>query len=173
LRILLPNASRWLLEYLFAASVILNLACLPMRLNRHSLPDLLNRMAARPGSRASHRKLDPQRAANIVRHVAKLRIFRSSVFPRPCLRRALVLFKHLRHMGYPAKFVIGVLSHDGTLRAHSWVTVDTRAVEEPDATNRYRPVYSYPRTNSDQPIGLKTEWIRDLSHSGDDGYDVG
>jgi hypothetical protein len=130
-------------------------------------------MDAQPAAQLLRPKLKPQRAAKIVRRIAGMRIFRMSVFPRPCLRRALVLFKHLRRMGYPASFVIGVLTHGNNLRAHSWVTVNTRMVGEPDSTSRYRPVYTYPATESDQLIEPEREWIRDLSHSRDDGYDVG
>lgn len=151
-------------EYLFGTRVFLDFLALPARLRRHSLPGLLDSLSACPPIDAV--MPDPQRAAQIASRIARMRVFRMSLFPRLCLRRSLVLFGRLRHMGWPAEFVIGVLSDRGALRAHSWVTLNGKALLEPPSTSRYRTVYTYPLEASGIASDSGEIWLQKLAKPG-------
>jgi len=63
-----------------------------------------------------------------------LRLSRLTGLPdRDCLQRSLLLYRVLSHVGAQPTLVIGFQSTNGQIRGHAWVTVDGRAVVEPEA----------------------------------------
>jgi hypothetical protein len=57
-----------------------------------------------------------------------------------CLPRSLVLWFLLRRQGVPAELRIGVQKSEHQLKAHAWVEVDHRVVNDtPDIATEYRP----------------------------------
>jgi hypothetical protein len=63
-----------------------------------------------------------------------LRLGRLTGLPdRDCLQRSLLLYRVLSHLGAEPTLVIGFQSTNGQIRGHAWVTVDGRAIVEPEA----------------------------------------
>ncbi len=50
--------------------------------------------------------------------------------PVACLQRSLVLHYWLRADGVPSEFRIGVRKEDGVLKAHAWIEIDGRPINE-------------------------------------------
>jgi hypothetical protein len=153
------------------------LCMLPLLVKIHSLPGLLDRLSRKgsgisdnpksmasltlalfcKGKRKQDRKVEELlketsgmvKATGIVLRVCELRFFRLPIFPRPCLRRSLALYRTLNDMGYPVEFHLGVCKKAGKVRAHSWVTFEGKPVSDNTAIDIYKIVYSYPtNTNS-------------------------
>lgn len=51
-----------------------------------------------------------------------------------CLHRSVALHRWLRREGLPSELRIGVLKEDGTLRAHAWVELGGKVVNDPPAS---------------------------------------
>jgi hypothetical protein len=61
-----------------------------------------------------------------------------------CLPRSLVLWFLLRRQGVSAELRIGVQKREGDLKAHAWVEVDRRVVNDtPDIATEYRPFENF------------------------------
>jgi Transglutaminase-like superfamily len=110
------------------------LAVLPIRLHRHSLPKLLQRLTPRHtrAQRPSQHERDV--VVRLVVRLCRWRCFRGRLFPRLCLRQSLTLYYMLARLGEPVVLHIGVSKRGETLRGHSWVTVAGAPLAE-----RWRP----------------------------------
>ena len=63
-----------------------------------------------------------------------LRLSRLTGLPdRDCLQRSLLLYRVLSHVGAEPILVVGFQRTNGHIHGHAWVTVDGRAVVEPEA----------------------------------------
>jgi Transglutaminase-like superfamily len=139
----------WLAQLWLAVRLGVWLAALPIRLRRHTLPELLARLTPRyartqrPGAR------ERDMVVRVVVHLCRWRLFRGPLFPQTCLRQALALYHILSRLGYPVAIHIGVYKTGEALRGHSWVTVDGRPVAESTRTDLFHPIYSYPAVVSD------------------------
>jgi Transglutaminase-like superfamily len=80
----------------------------------------------------------------MVVQLCHLRLFRSPLFPRACLRQALTLYAVLTRLGYPMQVHFGVQKAGENLHGHSWVTVQGTPVAEQTQTELFPIVYSYP-----------------------------
>jgi len=128
-------------ESWFAVRVGVWLCLLPVSLHRSSLPELLRRATL-------VRKLPPRRALHIDRVVAivsllcDLHLFRWPIFPKPCLRHSLALFRALIQIGYSPEIHFGVRkAHE--LIGHSWVTLRGHPVPTDSRSGSFKPIYSY------------------------------
>jgi hypothetical protein len=125
------TAARMRLSQLWlAAQLGLWLALLPMRLHRHSLPQLLHRLTPR---NARTQRPSPRERDMVVRLVIRMcrwRCFRGRLFPRLCMRQSLTLYYVLAQFGEPVILHVGVAKKGETLRGHSWVTVGGAPVAE-------------------------------------------
>jgi hypothetical protein len=117
---------------------------LPIRLRRQSLPRLLDRLAVVKGQLSSDSPQEMDRMVRLIVWVCRLRCFRLSLFPRPCLRQALALYYTLRRMGYPVTIHFGVHKAEEVLHGHSWVTVQGQVVAESMPVEAFHEVYSHP-----------------------------
>jgi hypothetical protein len=117
---------------------------LPIRLRRQPLPRLLDRLAVVKGQPSSGSRQEVDRMVRLVVWVCHLRCFRLSLFPRACLRQALVLYYTLCRMGYPVAIHFGVHKAEEALYGHSWVTVQSQVVAESMSVEVFHKVYSYP-----------------------------
>jgi hypothetical protein len=117
---------------------------LPIRLQRQSLPRLLERLAVAKGPPSSGGPQEMDRMVRLVIWVCHLRCFRPPLFPRACLRQALALYYTLRRLGYPVAIHFGVHKAEEALHGHSWVTVQGQIVAEPRPVEVFHEVYSYP-----------------------------
>ena len=154
------------------------LCVLPVLIKIYSLPGLLERLCHRGrGNRdnsqnvlpltlalahshkrreKSHSKGDEvykktsemEKAVRIVLRVCNLRIFRLPIFPRPCLRRSLALYRTLNDMGYPVEFHLGVRKKAGKILAHSWLTFEGSPVFEKAGNDSFKVVFSHPTTTN-------------------------
>ena len=133
---------RWLTYGWLKVRVGLWLCGLPLRLRMSSLPMLLHRLTQ--ARRTRSRLLERDRAIAMVVRLCQARLFRLSVFPRPCLRQALALYYMLTRMGYPAAIHFGVRKAGEELHGHSWVTCQGTPVAEHTRIDLFTTVYSYP-----------------------------
>jgi Transglutaminase-like superfamily len=107
------------------------LTVLPIRLRRHSLPKLLQRLTPRRPrvERSSPRERDA--VVRLVMRLCRWRCFRGRLFPRLCVRQSLALYYVLAWIGEPVVLHVGVSKKGDTLRGHSWVTVEGVPLGEP------------------------------------------
>jgi hypothetical protein len=138
-----PIRERFVSKALLAFRLILWLFWLPAVLRIHTIPRLLNRLAR---SRKSHRlgALDMMDAVRIIKGICNLRLFRSTVFPRQCLRQSLALYRTLTQLGYPVAIHFGILKNKDAFEGHSWVTVEGEPVADTAPGATFKPIYSYP-----------------------------
>jgi hypothetical protein len=138
------------------------LCVLPILLKIYSLPGLLERLSrkgrgnreytgkplnlALPYKRKGNIEMD--RVVRIVVRVCSLRPFRLAIFPRPCLRQSLALYRTLNNMNYPVDFHLGVSKRTGKVLAHSWVTFEGRPISDNGGNDIFKIVYSYPATTN-------------------------
>jgi hypothetical protein len=87
-------------------------------------------------------------AIGIATRICHLRPFRSRIFPKPCLRQSLALFRTLNRMGYPAAMHLGISKQGSDFRGHSWVTVDGKPVADTAPYDTFSPIYSYSSLHS-------------------------
>jgi hypothetical protein len=106
------------------------LAVLPIRLHRHTLPKLLQRLT--PSHARAQRPSQHERdmVVRLVVRLCRWRCFRGRLFPRLCVRQSLTLYYVLAQLGEPVILHIGVSKKGASLRGHSWVTVGGAPVAE-------------------------------------------
>jgi Transglutaminase-like superfamily len=122
------------------------LCLLPLRLRVYTLPVLLHRLTQVRRHPISRNRLELYRAIGIAVRLCHLRLFHFPLFPRACLRQALVIYYVLTRMGYPAEIHFGARKEGEQLHGHSWVTLQGRPVAERTRTGIFTTVYSYPST---------------------------
>ncbi|MDH3282231.1 MAG: lasso peptide biosynthesis B2 protein [Gammaproteobacteria bacterium] len=152
-------------DYCLALRAGVWLLGLPVRLHVYTLPGLLQRLTP---SQPPHKDLDEadadiDRTARIVRRVARLPVFRLSVFPRICLRQSLALYWILRKMGLSAEIHFGVRKEDKDMRAHCWVTVRGEPLLETAQLTGFRRLYSYPVPPVEPPL-VNEAWLARQVH---------
>jgi hypothetical protein len=130
-------------EIWLAARVSAWLCALPFHWHRGGLTTLLKRLGP---ARAEPVRgwLTPTRIVQVVRRVSRLRLFALPIFPKPCLREAMVLYRVLNRAGYPVQFHVGVRKQGEALVAHSWVALHGRPVVDGNDDRPFRTLYSYP-----------------------------
>lgn len=119
------------------------LCWLPVRLRRHSLTGLLERLTPQEISMDKPLSRQAERAVGVVAWLCRQRFFDLTYFPRPCLRRSLALYHVLTGMGHPVVIHFGVHKAGSELHGHSWITVHGETLAERDPSAIYRKVYSY------------------------------
>lgn len=70
---------------------------------------------------------------SIPRLVAGLPFFFYPLFPRTCLRRSLVLYRHLLRLGQDPELWVGLRKDGERLGGHAWVRLEGRILGEPPA----------------------------------------
>lgn len=141
-------------EYYLALRVGLWLLWLPIRLRFYSLPTLLQRLTPTTAPQPYVQRVDTDRAARIVRRMARLRLFRMPLFPHICLRQSLALYWVLRKVEPGCEIHFGIHREGGEMCAHSWVTVDGVPVFEERHPGMLGRLYTYPSvsSNSSPPV---------------------
>ena len=130
----------WLVARVFCSTSLL-----PLQMRSTSLPALLQRMTTRPSPRRrAVTSLDVERVSRVVTQICQLRVFRSGLFPRACVRQSLGLYRALTGLGYPVVIHFGVRKEGETVTGHSWVTLGGQEIAERPSVGRFEPVYSYP-----------------------------
>ena len=139
----LRDVNPFLPKALLASDLVLWLCWLPLMLRIQTIPSLLKRLA---GSEAHLKKtqLELGEVIWIVTRVCNLRVFRSRVFPKLCLRQSLTLYRALANMGYPVGIHFGVRKDENNLTGHSWVTMEGRPVADTTSSAIFKVVYSHP-----------------------------
>jgi hypothetical protein len=142
-----PLREHFLSKAVLALHVVSWLFRLPILLRIHTVPVLLERLApSEDGGTGTRMNLDD--AVGIVTRACNLRLFRSRLFPKHCLRQSLALYRTLRRMGYPVQIHFGVIKDEGDFRGHSWVTIGGEAVADTARSGVFKAVYSYPPAGS-------------------------
>ena len=133
-------------EVLWLGARVFGSTCvLPLRLRSASLPVLLQRMTAHPGSRGlGETSLNVERVTRVVERICQIRVFRSRLFPRACVRQSFALYRALTGLGYPVVIHFGVRKTGEMVAGHSWVTLHGQVIAERPSVGRFEPVYSYP-----------------------------
>jgi hypothetical protein len=127
--------------WLLARMATLVLA-LPWLLKLLSLPALLRLLD--PGVRALPAP-DPAALDHRVRLARRLLSRQRGPFRQSCLRRSLVLFRHLRSSGFPVAILFGISQPSDALDGHAWLELDGSPIAESDGPQlRYRVIYRYP-----------------------------
>jgi Transglutaminase-like superfamily len=142
----------WLAQLWLAARLGVWLALLPLRLHRHSLPQLLERLTP---SHSRAQRPGPRQRDMVVRVVVRLcrwRGFRGRLFPRLCMRQSLTLYYVLARLGEPIALHVGVSKKGETLRGHSWVTVQGAPVAERRRPEEaFQTIYAFSATSAGAP----------------------
>ena len=142
-------------EWRLAVLVGLWLLRLPIRLRHCSLTEFLTRLSAARAGKAPVALIPIDRAACIVRRVARFRLFRLPCFPRICLRQSLALFWVLGRLGHRAELHFGVCKEGEALRAHGWVTVNGEPLlEEAGEHALFEHLYTHPSVASTTDASL-------------------
>ena len=130
----------WLVARVFCSTCLL-----PLQMRSASLPGLLQRSTAIPGSRRiGATSLDVERVSRVVPRICQMRLFRSGFFPRACVRQSLALYRTLTRLGYPVVIHFGIRKQGETITGHSWVTLHGEVLAERPSVGSFEPVYSYP-----------------------------
>ena len=79
----------------------------------------------------THDALDPETLAHLV-HIAA----RHGAYRARCLEESMLLWWLLRRRGHPATLRIGVNTDDATFRAHAWVELSGRVLNDADGASR-------------------------------------
>jgi hypothetical protein len=82
----------------------------------------------------THDALDPETLARVVRIAARHGAYRAR-----CLEESLLLWWLLRRRGHPATLRIGVNKDDKTIRAHAWVELAGRVLNDDNGVKRRFP----------------------------------
>ena len=136
-----------ILEHAFARAALtldlfLWLWSLPVLLRLHTVPALLERIGS-GAKRPNASPLELQDAAAVVARVCNLKPFRTRVFPKPCLRHSLALYRTLIRLGYPPQIHIGVRKSEGELIGHSWVSLHGQCVADTSDSAVFKSIYSH------------------------------
>jgi hypothetical protein len=129
-------------KYWLAARIAVWLIELPLLMRLVALPTLLRRMGPRAVPNGANAAWRPDDIASVATRVCGLRMFGTRPFPRPCLRRSLVLFRALTTMGFPATIHFGVRKHESVIEGHSWVSLYGRPLAERVSVDAFSCVYS-------------------------------
>jgi hypothetical protein len=119
------------------------LCWLPIALRRVPLPELLKRFTRVQRPPNTKTPWDVDRAVTIVSRLCAMPLFGLPIFPKPCLRQSLALYRVLTHMGYPVEIHFGVRKQGKELAGHSWVTLQGHPVAERSSLEHFKPVYSH------------------------------
>ncbi len=78
---------------------------------------------------------------SLPRFLAGLPLFFYPLFPKTCLRRSLVLYRHLVRLGKDPELWVGVRKDGGDLAGHAWVVLEGKPVgERPAALEVFSPI---------------------------------
>lgn len=127
----------------FALCVAGRLCLLPILFRIYTLSALLRRLTPASGREKKDTALELEDAVQIVVRICNLRLFRSRMFPRLCLRQSLTLYRTLTRLGYPCEIHFGIQKERTDLFGHSWVTMRGRSVADTAHGDMYKVVYSY------------------------------
>jgi len=135
------------------ATRVTGLLCLlPILEKFHTLPALLERLTPVRRKEQTPATFAMERAVWLVLRLCHRRPFRSSLFPKACLRQSLVLYHTLIHMGYPVEFHLGVRKKGEELIAHSWVTSVGKAIADTSNKEVLKVVFTYPHNANSQLV---------------------
>ena len=142
-----PIREHFLAKAVLGLDLVLWLFWLSVMLRIHAIPMLLKRLA---GCEALVKKppMELREAIGIVTRVCNLRVFRSRIFPKLCLRQSLTLYRTLNQMGYPVEIHFGVKKDDKNFQGHSWVTIYGESVADTAPDGHFKAVYSYPEVSA-------------------------
>jgi Transglutaminase-like superfamily len=133
----------------WALRVVVWLCGLPLRLHRHSLPELLQRLTPRHTRAQRPSSQERDMAVRIVARLCRLRCFRGRLFPRLCVRQSLALYYVLARLGEPVAVHIGVSKRGDALYGHNWVTVEGEPVaERAPPEEAFRRIYTFVGTSA-------------------------
>lgn len=142
-----PIRQRLLPKAALALDLFLWLCWLPVALRIYGVPTLLERFS--PGTRHKVKmEMELPMMIEIATRICHLRPFRSRIFPKPCLRQSLALFRTLSRMGYPAAMHFGISKEGPNFRGHSWVTMNGDPVADTAPYETFSPIYSYSSVRS-------------------------
>ena len=89
---------------------------------------------------------------SLPRFVAGLPFFFYPLFPKTCLRRSLVLYRHLVRMGEDPELWVGVRKEEGDLAGHAWVRLQGKALgEREEFLGLFSPILVLRRGRTSQP----------------------
>lgn len=115
---------------------------LPLLLKLLSLPALLRLLD--PGVR-SRPTSDPAQLERRILLARRLLSRQHGPFRQSCLRRSIVLLRHLRGCGFPVTILFGISKPGGNLDGHAWLELDGQPIAETNGPQaRYRVIYRYP-----------------------------
>ena len=138
-----PIREHFLAKGVLGSDLLLWLFWLPIMLRIHTVPILLKRLALSE-AHVKRTPMELREAIGIVTRVCNLRVFRSRIFPKQCLRQSLTLYRTLNQMGYPVEIHFGVKKDDKNFQGHSWVTMQGEPVADTAPDRHFKVVYSYP-----------------------------
>lgn len=142
-----PIREHFLAKAVLGSDLLLWLFWLPVMLRIQTIPVLLKRLA-RSEAHVKKPPMEVREAIGIVTRVCKLRVFRSRIFPKLCLRQSLTLYRTLNQMGYPVEIYFGVRKDDKNFHGHSWVTIRGESVADTAPDGHFKVVYSYPEVRA-------------------------
>ena len=135
-------------ELWFALRLGMWLCALPISLRVRSLPMVLEYLTPVREHQKRISFIETDRAVRIVVRLCQMRLFYLPIFPRPCLRQALALYRTLNRMGYSVEIHFGVLKDEKNFHGHSWVTLQGEPVADTARSGVFKVVYSYPSDRS-------------------------
>jgi hypothetical protein len=142
-----PIREDFLAKAVLGFDLLLWLFWLPVILRIYTVPILLKRFARRK-AHLEKTPMELREAIGIVTWVCNLRVFRSRIFPKPCLRQSLTLYRTLNQMGYPVEIHFGVRKDDKNFQGHSWVTIRGESVADTAPDGHFKAVYSHPEVRA-------------------------
>ncbi len=138
-----------------ALNVLLWLLWLPFMLRIYTVPVLLKHLDRRK-QRKDQALINLNEAVGVIARVCSLKLFRSRIFPKLCLRQSLALYRTLTRMGYPVVIHFGALKDEKGLQGHSWVTVEGKPVADTARSGLFKTVYSHCSATAATAEGKKT-----------------
>jgi len=142
-----PIREHFVAKAVLGSDLLLWLFWLPVMLRIQTIPMLLKRLA-RSEAHLEKTPMELREAIGIVTRVCNLRVFRSRIFPKLCLRQSLTLYRTLNQMGYPVEIHFGVKKDDKNFQGHCWVTMRGESVADTAADGHFKVVYSYPEARA-------------------------
>jgi len=116
---------------------------LPWYIRSSPLPRLLDHLPTRQRSVLGISQIAIDRASAIAIKLSDARIFRSSLFPKRCVRQTLALAYAFSRTGQAFKVHFGVRKVGQGLWGHCWITVREHPVGERAPAQWFTVVYSY------------------------------
>jgi hypothetical protein len=142
-----PIREHFLAKAVLGSDLLLWLCWLPVALRVHIIPILLKRLALSE-AHVKRTPMELRETIGFVTRVCNLRVFRSRIFPKQCLRQSLALYRTLSQMGYPVEIHFGVKKDDKNFQGHSWVTIHGESVADTAPDGHFKAVYSYPEARA-------------------------